>query len=111
MSLRASILALLLGLAPASVLVPGSASAQSTPAPSEERVVAMLSGIEDVPGADTWRAIGPGLVPVLSRIAEDAQRPSFVRLRAVQVAGVFTTDAAKALLRRAVRSRDPLMAR
>lgn len=115
MSLRASILALVLGLAPIPALVAGTASAQSTPPPSqvptEARVVAMLSGVEDVPGVETWRAMGPGLVPVLARIVDDAQRPGFVRLRAVQVAGVFTTDAAKSLLRRAVRGRDPLMAR
>lgn len=88
-----------------------SALAQSAPQPSDEALVAMLSGIEDGPSPGEWARIGPAVVPALARIAADASQPGFVRLRAIQAAGLFATPDSRALLRRALRSRDAMTLR
>lgn len=128
MTIRASILALLVALAPAGAasraaaqlrpqaqgaIPPGSPDAEApTPeSPTAAAVAELLMGIEDVPSLEAWRAMGPGVVPALARIASDRQQPGFVRLRAVQAAGAFATAPARTLLRRALRSGDPMMAR
>lgn len=103
---RETVLALAIAL-----FVPTIAAGQEQPAPGTEAVIAMLSGFEHAPSIQEWRAFGPQLVPVLSRIASDPQQPGFVRLRALQAASAFSTPAARAMLRRAIASEDPLFAR
>jgi HEAT repeat protein len=85
-------------------------AAQAQPI-SSEAVVALLSGIEDVPARAEWEAMGPTVIPVLARIVTDHGHPGFIRLRAIQVAGAFATPQGRALLRRALRDREPLLVR
>lgn len=95
----------------AAVLVPAAASAQTTQELSADSVAAMLTGFEQGPEAERWSAIGPAVVPVLAEIASDAQRPGFVRIRAITAAGHFATPEARGMLRAALRSPEPLFVR
>jgi HEAT repeat protein len=92
---------------------PSIALAQAAPGqtPSVAAVQAMLAGFEEGPGAEDWAALGPAAVPVLASIAADEAQPGFVRLRAIQAAGTFATPEARAMLRRALRSPQPLFVR
>jgi HEAT repeat protein len=100
-------LLLALPLAPTS---PERAQAQAATI-SPDGVLAMLSGFEEVPTREDWRALGRGVLPVLARIADDDQHPGYVRIRAVQAAAAFATPAARGILRRALRDREPLVVR
>lgn len=91
--------------------IPATAVGQRRATPGVEQIVARLSGVEEGPSAREWRALGPGVVAILARIADDPQQPGWVRVRALGAAGAFATPSARAMLRRALRSREPLFVR
>ena len=71
--------------------LPSLALAQTTPTPSRDALVTMLSGFEDVPTLAQIRALGPGAVPMLIALHDDAQVIQPVRLRAVEAMAAFST--------------------
>jgi HEAT repeat protein len=58
----------------------------------------MLSGYEDVPGAEAWRALGPETLQVLVSLYNDGSEPPYVRLRAVGAAAHYPSPAARTFL-------------
>ena len=93
-----SMLRLVLGSLLGAVLV--TAAPAAADAPSVARVRAMLSAFEGGPPAETWEAMGPETVAVLEQLYDDEGAPPFVRLRAIEAAGHFATEASHAFLRR-----------
>ena len=80
-------------------IAPSVAVAQPTsPAPRRARVRAMLSGYEWVPGAEQWRALGPGTAGMLIALYDDASEPPYVRLRAVAAVAHFPSAATRTFL-------------
>lgn len=64
----------------------------ATAVASHDQVVTMLSIIEDLPDAATWRQLRENPVPSLIQIANDPNEKGFRRVRAITVLGYFTTD-------------------
>lgn len=77
------------------LLSAGAAFAQ----PSAERVAEMLSSYEAGPSQIAWRALGPETVGVLAQLYNDADQPTYVRLRAVSTAAHFPIPATRTFLR------------
>lgn len=82
-------------------VVPANASADP---PSVDRVRTLLSAFEGVAPETAWRALGPETVTVLRALYEDREELPFVRMRAVEVAGYYPTEASHAFLRDVVRA-------
>ncbi len=82
-----------------SVLLLASGTASADPPPVEQ-VRTMLSAFEGGPSAEAWQALGPETLAVLEQLYDDEGQPPFVRLRAVQAAGHFPSDASRAFLKR-----------
>jgi len=76
----------------------GPGGAAMADPPPRETVVAMLSTIEEGPGADAWRRLGPETLGVLVDLYGDGAQPRFVRRRAVAAAAYFPGPAAKTFL-------------
>jgi HEAT repeat protein len=72
-------------------------SAHATP-PSKAQVRQLLSGYEDVPGAETWRRLGPETLAVLVSLYDDPEEAPYVRLRAVSVVSHYPTPATRTFL-------------
>ena len=91
--MRLSLAALSLSLLSYSI----QARADATP----EQIVAAMSGVEQAPNAEQIRSWSERSIPTLVSIAEDAQRPEFVRARAAAAIRTFapTPDARAALER------------
>jgi HEAT repeat protein len=85
----------------ASALGPATVSANP---PTKAQVRAMLSGFEDVPTAAHFRALGPGALPVLIALYDDAREPGYVRMRAVAATAHFPTPATRTFLRAVARA-------
>jgi hypothetical protein len=79
----------------AALLLPATASA--TP-PTKADLVQMLSGYEDTPGAEAWRALGAEALPVLIDLYDDAGEPPYVRLRAVHAVSFYPSPATRTFL-------------
>lgn len=81
--------------------------------PTRERVRALLSGIEDVPGDADWRALGEGVLPILIDLYTDRNEPPFVRLRAVGATAAFPQPATRTFLLAVARAegQSPLFVR
>jgi|JI9StandDraft_2_1071091.scaffolds.fasta_scaffold215432_2 HEAT repeat protein len=75
-------------------------------APSRATVREMLSGFEDAPGAEAWRALGEETVPVLVALFDDASEAQPVRLRAVWAARFYATEGSRAFLSRVMANRS-----
>jgi HEAT repeat protein len=88
----------LVGLVIASILILVPAAGFAQASPSRERVVQMLSGIEDVPTDEAWRRLGDGAIPVLVDLYADRSAPPYVRLRAVGAVGAFPRPATRTFL-------------
>lgn len=82
-----------------------SSSAFADP-PSIDRVRTLLSSFEAVAPEAAWRALGPETVQVLRALYEDRDELPFVRMRAVEVAGYYPTEASHTFLREVVRTPD-----
>jgi HEAT repeat protein len=82
-------------------LVPSSVAAAQPP---EQRVRALLSAYEQLPGAAQWRALGPDTLAVLISLHDDPREPTYVRLRALAAAGHFPVPRARAFLLRVARA-------
>ncbi len=68
-----------------------------------EQIVTALSGVEQAPGAEQIRAWGPASVATLVTLAQDAERPEFVRARAAAAIRTFApAPEARAALERLV---------
>jgi HEAT repeat protein len=96
------------------VVLATPAHAQTAPTaqlPDVRALIAMLGGFEEGPTPAEWRALGPAVVPLLARIADDRDQLGAIRIRAVHTAGHFATPASRALLRRAARAPEPMIAR
>lgn len=76
-----------------------SATASADPPPVAQ-VRTMLSAFEGGPSAEQWQALGPETLEVLEQLYDDAGQPPFVRLRAVQAAGHFPSEASRSFLKR-----------
>lgn len=109
--LRVPILALLLLTAPRLAHADDVSPREEHERPAPESLRSLLMAFEHGPRPREWQALGPSIVPALGRLAEDEREPVFVRMRAVQAAAHFTTDAARNLLRRALSSHEPLVVR
>ncbi len=59
----------------------------------------MLSSYEAGPSQIVWRALGPDTVGVLAELYNDADQPTYVRLRAVSAAAHFPIPATRTFLR------------
>jgi len=76
-----------------------SATAAADPPPVAQ-VRTMLSAFEGGPSPEAWEALGPETLVVLEQLYDDEGQQPFVRLRAVQAAGHYPTEASRAFLKR-----------
>lgn len=83
----------------------------AAPPRTAAEVVALLSGFEEAPRRDEWRAFGTAMIPLLRAVAEDTGAPGYARLRAVRALGAFENREARVALRRALRRPEALMVR
>jgi HEAT repeat protein len=91
------------GLALAVGLLAAPASAQE---PTRPQVRQLLSGYEQGPSAEQWRALGPGTLAVLVALYDDPAEPPYVRLRAVGAAAHYPGPAARTFLLAVARAPD-----
>jgi hypothetical protein len=102
MRLRLTVSALALAFALTSLT--SSARAQAT----ADQITTALSGVEQAPSAEQVRAWTDRSIPTLVSLAEDAQRPEFVRARAAAAIRTFAPSAdARAALERLVNATSP----
>jgi hypothetical protein len=102
MRLRLTVSALALAFALTSLT--SIARAQAT----TEQITAALSGVEQAPSAEQVRAWTDRSIPTLVSLAEDAQRPEFVRARAAAAIRTFAPGAdARAALERLANATSP----
>jgi HEAT repeat protein len=90
---------LALGLALGGVLLGSVAGTAFAAPPDPAKVRELLSGYEDVPPAETWRALGPETVGVLVALYDDAREAPYVRMRAVVVCAHYPSPATRTFLR------------
>ena len=79
------------------LLAPSVAAAQSN-GPTRAQVRELLSGIEDVPSDADWQRIGERVIPILMELANDANEPPYVRMRAVSATAAFPRPAVRTFL-------------
>ncbi|HJL05493.1 MAG TPA: HEAT repeat domain-containing protein [Polyangiaceae bacterium LLY-WYZ-15_(1-7)] len=76
--------------------------AAAQPAPDDalvSQVRQLLSGVEAVPPAATWRALGSGGLRALVALYQSPTEPPFVRARAVSAAAHYPVPAARTFLK------------
>lgn len=89
--------------APAAAAARAAPPAAAAPGPSDgdpaalrEKVRGLLGAIDRPVGAATWRALGPGAIPILQEIAESRDRLPAMRARALDALGLMGGPEAEA---------------